>query len=87
MERKIKVKFKTEICLLLTAIVLFAVSAFLYSYELFREGLAYATSLQYPYQGYAISLVGFGFLLMVGASISYLRRSKTTSSKLTGCRV
>jgi len=73
-------KFKAEICLLMAAIVLFAVSAFLYSYGTFSEGFTFASSFEYPYQGYAISFVGFGSLLMVAASVSYLRRSKTTSS-------
>ena len=80
-------KFKTEICLLMAAIALFAVSAFLYSYETFGEGFTFASSFEYPYQGYAISFVGFGSILMVGASVLYLRRSKATSSKIAGCRV
>jgi hypothetical protein len=63
-------KFKAEIFLLLVAIVLFAASAFFYSYE----GLA--LSFDYPYRGYAISFVGFGSVLMVAASISYSKRSK-----------
>ena len=62
-------RFKAEIFLLLVAIVLFVVSAFFYSYK----GLAF---FDYPYRGYAISLVGFGSVLMVAASISYLKRSK-----------
>jgi hypothetical protein len=82
-----RTKFKSEICLLLTAIGLFAVSAFLYSYETFREGFTFASSFEYPYQGYAISFVGFGSLLMVTASISYLRRSKTAAGELSRCRV
>lgn len=69
-------KFKSEICMLLAAIGLFAISAFLYSYEAFRQGLTFAASYYYPYQGYAISFVGFGSVLMVTASISYLKRSK-----------
>jgi hypothetical protein len=64
-------KFKAEIFLLLVAIVLFAVSAFFYSYK----GLAL---FDYPYRGYAISFVGFGSVLMVTASISYSKRSKNT---------
>jgi uncharacterized membrane protein YqgA involved in biofilm formation len=75
-------KFKAEICLLLMAIVLFAVSAFLYSYTLqpIAESLAAADASlpTYPYQSYAISFVGFGSLLMVTAALSFLRRSKTT---------
>ena len=75
-------KFKAEIFLLLMAIVLFAMSAFLYSYTLqpMAESLtgADAPLPTYPYQSYAISFVGFGSLLMVTAALSFLRRSKTT---------
>jgi hypothetical protein len=78
--------FKSEICLLLVSIGLFAASAFLYSWVGFSEGLTFASSLEYPYQGYAISFVGFGSLLMVIASISYLKRSKTPSAKLPACK-
>jgi hypothetical protein len=62
-------KFKAEIFSLLVAIVLFVVSAFFYSYR----GLAL---FDYPYRGLAISFVGFGSVLMIAASISYLKRSK-----------
>lgn len=78
------VNFKYEICLLLAAIGLFAVSAFLYSYQTFGEGFAYASTFEY--KGYAFSSLGFGSLLMVAASISYMKRSKATSGKL-GCSV
>jgi hypothetical protein len=69
--------------LLLTAIALFAVSAFLYSYTnaTLTEGFT-ATMLQYPYQSYAISFVGFGSLLMLAASLSYLKRSKPVCVKI-----
>jgi hypothetical protein len=80
-------KFKTEICLLIAAIALFAVSAFLYSYETFSEGLSFAASFEYPYQGHAFSFLGFGSILMVTASVSYLRRSKTSTAKLQTCGV
>jgi hypothetical protein len=64
------------------AIALFAVSAFLYSYtqQPIAESLtnAGASLPDYPYQSQAISFVGFGSLLMVTASLSFLRRSKTT---------
>jgi hypothetical protein len=62
-------KFKAEIFSLLVAIVLFVVSAFFYSYK----GLAL---FDYPYRGLAISFVGFGSVLMIAASVSYLKRSK-----------
>ncbi len=79
-------KFKAEICLLIAAIALFGVSAFLYSYETFSEGLSVASSFQYPYQSHAFSLVGFGSLLMVAASISFMKRSKTGTEKFTHYR-
>jgi hypothetical protein len=63
-------KFKMEIFLLLIAIVLFAVSAFFYSYQ------GQTFSFDYPYRGYALSFVGFGSVLMVTASVSYSKRSK-----------
>jgi LPXTG-motif cell wall-anchored protein len=66
--------------MLLMAIALFAVSAFLYSYTYQppAETLAATTSLpEYPYQNYAFSFVGFGSLLMLTASLSYLKRRKT----------
>jgi hypothetical protein len=66
------VKFKAEIFLLFIAIVLFAVSAFFYSYE----GLA--LGFDYPYRLQAFSFVGFGSVLMVTASISYSKRSKNS---------
>jgi hypothetical protein len=74
--------FKAEIFLLLVAIVLFAVSAFFYSYEGQTSGFysygGQALGADYPYRGYAISFVGFGSVLMVAASISYLKRSKNS---------
>ncbi len=79
-------KFKTEIFLLLTAITLFAVSAFLYSYTIQPEvrGLSNASMslAEYPYQTHAFSLVGFGSLLMTTASFSFLKRSKPTHVNL-----
>jgi hypothetical protein len=77
--------FKYEICLLLAAIGLFAISAFLYSYPTYQEGFALASSFEY--QGYAFSFVGFGSLLMVAASISFMRRSKTTDGQISSYRV
>jgi hypothetical protein len=66
-----EVKFKAEIFLLLAAIVLFAVSAFCYSYQ----GIAL---FDYPYRGYALSSLGFGSVLMITASVSYSKRSKNS---------
>ena len=69
-------KFKAEICLLLTAIVLFLVSAFFYSYRAGTEEMSLSLSLGYPYRGYALTSLGFGSVLMTAASISYSKRSK-----------
>jgi hypothetical protein len=63
-------------CLLLMAIVLFAVSAFFYSYQTASESLSFSASLDYPYRVYAITFVGFGSVLMLAASVSYSKRSK-----------
>lgn len=77
-------KFKAEICLLIVAIALFGVSAFLYSYGALSPGLG--SDFQYPYQSHAISLVGFGSLLMVTASVSFMKRSKAGTEKLSRYR-
>jgi hypothetical protein len=69
-------KFKGEIFMLLTAIALFAASAFLYSMATTAQGLTASSAPEFPYQGYAFSLVGLGSLLMVTASLSFLKRSK-----------
>ena len=70
-------KFKAEMFLLLMAIVLFAVSAFFYSYQSVSEGLSVSVSLSSsPYRVYAVTFVGFGSVLMLVASISYSKRSK-----------
>ncbi len=68
-------KFKTELVLLLTSIVLFAISAFCFSYAV--GGVSYALSLTYPLRAYALLIVGFGGVLMTAASISFSKRSKT----------
>ncbi len=60
--------FKAEIVLLLAAIALFVASTFVYS----STGL----TLGYAYKSYALSLVGFGSVLMVTATVSYSKRSK-----------
>jgi len=68
--------------LLVMAIVLFAVSAFFYSYPVGSEGLTLASSTSsYPYRMYAITFVGFGSVLMLTASISYSKRSKNLGHK------
>ena len=79
-------KFKAEMCLLVVSIVLFAVSAFFYSYQSASESLSFSASLgSYPYRLYAITFVGFGSVLMFVASISYSKRSKNLGQK--SCRV
>ena len=77
-------KFKAEICLLIVAIALFGVSAFLYSYPELSPGLG--SDFQHPYQSHGISLVGFGSLLMVTASVSFMKRSKAGTEKLARYR-
>jgi len=77
-----KSKFKAEMCLLLTAIALFAVSSFFYSYHMVGEGLSFSASLgSYPYRGYAITFVGFGSALLLVASVSYSKRSRNLGNK------
>jgi len=68
-ERGRELKFKTEVSLLLTAITLFVVAMFFYSYQ-------GGVSLAYPYRSIALAFVGFGSVSMVTASISYSKRSK-----------
>jgi hypothetical protein len=71
-------KFKAEIGLLLVAMALFVVSVFFYSYLVVEEGLSFSANLgSYPYRGIAFTFVGFGSVLMLAASISYSKRSKS----------
>jgi hypothetical protein len=75
-------KFKAEMCLLVVAIVLFAVGAFFYSYQSTSESLSFSASIgSYPYRVYAITFVGFGSVLMFAASVSYSKRSKNLGQK------
>jgi hypothetical protein len=74
-------KFKAEMCLLLAAIALFAISAFLYSYQPARETLTFNLAAGFPYRMQALISVGFGSMLMLTASISYSKRSKNFVSK------
>jgi len=74
------VKYKAEIGLLVAAIVLFALSAFFYSYQVSSESLAFSLDTSsYPYRIQALTFVGFGSVLMLTASISYSKRSKNFS--------
>ena len=68
-------KFKTEVCLLSLALVLFVISVFFYTYQTGGSyfGLNWAS---YPYQGYGLATVSFGLVLTVTASISYSKRGK-----------
>ena len=76
-ERRKELKFKTEVSLLLTAITLFAVAMFFYSYQgAFGENATLSATLAYPYRSIALAFVGFGSVSMVTASISYSKRSK-----------
>jgi hypothetical protein len=70
-------RFKVEMCLLLVAIALFALSAFFYSYQPSGESLTFSIGASsYPYRIEALMFVGFGSALMLTASISYSKRSK-----------
>jgi hypothetical protein len=82
-----KMQFKAEIALLMVTISLFAVSAFLYTYQVttaaansFALGDAF-NAAAYPYRGFALSFVAAGSALMVAASISYMKRSKSLLEK------
>jgi hypothetical protein len=74
---KNEMKFKAEMCLLVVAIALFALSAFFYSYQPSSESLTFSVDASsYPYRMQALTFVGFGSALMLTASISYSKRSK-----------
>jgi uncharacterized RDD family membrane protein YckC len=65
-----------EVCLLSLALVLFAVSAFFYSYQSASVNLS-AGFASYPYQGFSIALVAFGSVLTGVAFVSYSKRGKS----------
>jgi hypothetical protein len=69
-------KFKAEVCLLSLALLLFAASAFFYSYQTVGSNLTLNLA-SYPYQGYSIMMVAFGSVLTVAAFVSYSRRGKS----------
>ncbi len=69
-------KYKTEFLLLLTAVVMFVISALCYSYATGTDSLALALSLTYPYRVYAIPFISTGTVLMSIASISYTKKNK-----------
>jgi hypothetical protein len=68
-------KFKTEVFLLSLALILFAVSAFFYSYQTGGSNFSLNWA-SYPYQGYALAFVSLGSVLTVTASVSYSKRGK-----------
>ena len=69
----IRLKFKTEVCLLALAIILFIVSAFFYSYQTGGANLSLNWS-SYPYRELALGFVSFGSVLMATATVSYSKR-------------
>ena len=69
-----EMKFKTEVCLLSLALLLFVVSAFFYSYQ--TGNISLNLSWAYPYQGYSLLMVAFGSVLTVAAFVSYTRKGK-----------
>lgn len=73
-------KFKTEVCLLSLALLLFAISAFFYSYQTGNTDSAISWGA-YPYQGYSFLLVAFGSVLTVAACVSYSKRGKNIFSE------
>jgi len=71
-QRGMPLKFKTEIFLLLLAIIIYIVSAFCYSYEApWEDNLPV---LNYPYRDFAIPLAGVASVLLVIAAILYSKR-------------
>jgi hypothetical protein len=65
-------KFKTEISILLIAILLYVASAFCYFYEAAWGGNI--PVLSYPYRDYAIPLAGVASAFLVIAGILYSKR-------------
>lgn len=71
-------KFKTEVTLLIIAIMLFAVAMFFYSHQgaVGETASIASTESVYPYRGLALAIVGVGSISMVTASVSYTKKSK-----------
>jgi hypothetical protein len=67
-------RFKTEIFMLLAAIVLFTVSTVCYSYM--TGDLTVAALGSFPYRVYAMPFISLGSVLMGLATVSYTKRSK-----------
>ncbi len=73
-------KFKTEVCLLSLALILFVAGAFFYSFQ--TGGSNFSVNwASYPYQGYALAFVSFGLVLTLTASVSYSKRGKNMFSE------
>jgi hypothetical protein len=60
----------------MTAIVLFTISTFCYSYVTGNVELSLA--LSHPYRVYAFPIVSFGSVLMVVATFLYTRKNKNS---------
>ena len=69
-QRGMQLRFKTEISLLLLAIILYILSAFCYSYE--AKGML--PVINYPYRDYALPLAIIASVLLVIAAILYSKR-------------
>lgn len=67
-----QLKFKTEISLLLLAIILYILSAFCYSLEESSQDML--PVINYPYIDYALPLAVIASVLLVIAAILYSKR-------------
>jgi len=67
-----RLKFKTEIFMLLSAIILYILSAFCYSYEESSQDML--PVINYPFRGYALPLAIIASILLVVAAILYSKR-------------
>jgi hypothetical protein len=67
-------RFKTEISMLLAAIVLFTFSTVCYSYV--TGDLTMAALSSFPYRHLAMPFISLGSVLMGVATVSYTKRSR-----------
>ncbi|MCD6445528.1 hypothetical protein J7L49_01925 [Candidatus Bathyarchaeota archaeon] len=65
-------KFKAEILLLSSAIILYFISAFCYSYEAHSQG--WLPVLNYPLRSFAIPLAVIASILLMIAAFLYVKR-------------
>lgn len=77
----IMMKYKTEFFMLLTAIIMFVVSALCYSYATNTDSFALSIDLTYPYRAYAIPFISTGTALMGIASVSFIKKNKAASNQ------